>query len=122
MAEKWTKTSSPSAPSMKPYPFSFENHLTVPSANVLPPSQTNDGPAARRRVATKHRTKLRRHQCRGSPGRRQGDPIGTAQPAPCCAKETQSSSVRRPQEPESGARLSPARHPPRHPRPCPRRG
>src|SRR5215210_1530587 len=28
---------------MKPKPFSFENHLTVPSANV-PPSYTNDGP------------------------------------------------------------------------------
>src|SRR5580765_2232153 len=33
MAEKWTNTSaSPFPRSMKPYPFSFENHLTVPSA------------------------------------------------------------------------------------------
>src|SRR5205823_3790386 len=34
--EWWTKTSSPPSRSMKPYPFSFENHLTVPSANETP--------------------------------------------------------------------------------------
>src|SRR5262252_1273916 len=35
MAEKWTNTSaSPLPRSMKPYPFSFENHLTVPSATA----------------------------------------------------------------------------------------
>src|SRR6516165_2271054 len=35
MAEKWTNTSaSPLPRSMKPYPFSFENHLTVPSAKT----------------------------------------------------------------------------------------
>src|SRR5712675_1482393 len=43
IAEKCTKTSSPPSRSMKPKPFSFENHLTVPSAKTLPPCrQTND--------------------------------------------------------------------------------
>src|SRR5262245_13780960 len=43
IAEKWTKTSSPPSRSMKPYPFSFENHFTVPSANTSS-LQKNDGP------------------------------------------------------------------------------
>src|SRR4051794_14556632 len=29
---------------MKPYPFSFENHLTVPSANALLPYRLDDSP------------------------------------------------------------------------------
>src|SRR5712672_82671 len=37
IAEKWTNTSSPPSRSMKPKPFSFENHLTVPSANYVTP-------------------------------------------------------------------------------------
>src|SRR5260221_4334741 len=43
IAEKCTKTSSPPSRSMKPKPFSFENHFTVPSANCVPPCKNNDG-------------------------------------------------------------------------------
>src|ERR1700730_17921119 len=47
IAEKCTKTSSPPSRSMKPKPFSFENHFTVPSANCVPPCKNTDGTSRR---------------------------------------------------------------------------
>src|SRR6478672_166350 len=48
MAEKWTKTSSPSGRAMKPYPFSLLNHLTVPCDTPVPPHSPGASAAHRR--------------------------------------------------------------------------